>query len=221
MTLEELEIHNLHIELIDIDDIKDVGHKNTVDLSIEVDETFCINDGIISHNSAKGSAMNGLSIVGRDNYGIYPVRGRVLNVRDIASSKIINNKEISDLIKIIGLVPGRKYTDLSELRYGKVVFFTDADCLEENTIVLTKDGDKKIKDITYNDYVLTHTGKYKKVINIIETIKSEMVSFVVAGTEYLCTEQHKLVVLRENKTIVIYAKDLLKTDSVLIKRKST
>ena len=82
---------------------------------------------IAEGDSAKGSAMNGLSIVGRDNYGIYPVRGRVLNVRDVAANKIINNNEIADIIKIIGLVPGKKYKDLSELRYGKVIFFTDAD----------------------------------------------------------------------------------------------
>ena len=82
---------------------------------------------IAEGDSAKNSAMNGLSIIGRDNYGIYPVRGRVLNIRDISPSKIVNNKEISDIIKILGLVPGKKYTDLSELRYGKVIFFTDAD----------------------------------------------------------------------------------------------
>lgn len=82
---------------------------------------------IAEGDSAKNSAMNGFTVVGRDYYGIYPVRGRILNVRDVVPSKIINNKEISDIIKALGLVPGKKYNDLSVLRYGKVVFFTDAD----------------------------------------------------------------------------------------------
>lgn len=219
--LNELGIENLHIELVDIDKIEDVGYINTIDLAVEVDETYCINDGIISHNSARGTVLTGLSEVNRDYWGVFPLKGRPLNVRDVPVSKIINNSEISNMIKIIGLVPGKKYTSLDELRYGKIVFFTDADCLEENTIVLTKSGEKKIKDITYDDYVLTHTGKYKRVINIIETIKTEMVSFSVSGTDYLCSKNHKLIVLRNAETIVIYAENLLKTDLVLIKRNNT
>jgi DNA topoisomerase-2 len=176
--------------------------------------TLCITEG----DSAKGTVITGLSVVGRDYWGVFPIKGRPLNVRDVPVSKIINNDEIANIIKIIGLVPGKKYTDINELRYGKIVFFTDADCLEENTIVLTKDGEKKIKNITYDDYVLTHTGEYKKVINIIASIKNDMVSFMVSGTEYLCSKQHKLIVLRNGETIVIYAESLLYTDLVLIKR---
>ena len=105
---------------IRVDKLKD-AHKAGTTKSEQTSLFICEGD------SAANSAMNGLSIVGRDLYGIYPIRGRVLNVRDVAPSKIIKNKEIADIIKIIGLVPGKKYTDLSELRYGKVVFFTDAD----------------------------------------------------------------------------------------------
>lgn len=77
--------------------------------------------------SAKGSVVMGLSVVGRDYWGVFPIKGRPLNVRDVAISKIVNNDEISQLLKIIGLVPGKKYTSVAELRYGKIVFFTDAD----------------------------------------------------------------------------------------------
>ena len=127
MTLEELNIENIHIELIDINKIEDVGYKNTIDLSVEVDETFCINDGIISHNSAQGSVLAGFSEVDRNYWGVFPVKGRPLNVRDVPASKIAANDEISNIMKVLGLVPGKKYKDLKELRYGKVVFFTDAD----------------------------------------------------------------------------------------------
>ncbi len=45
-------------------------------------------------DSAKGLAMAGLEIVGRDNFGVFPLRGKLLNVRDAAKSRIIENKEI-------------------------------------------------------------------------------------------------------------------------------
>lgn len=127
MNLEELEIDGLNIELIDIDDIVDVGYKNCIDISVDIDETYSINDGLISHNSAKGGVISGMSVVGRDYWGVFPIRGRLLNIRDVAISKITENAEIANLMKIIGLVPGKKYTSLDELRYGKLVFFTDAD----------------------------------------------------------------------------------------------
>lgn len=84
---------------------------------------LCIAEG----DSAKAGVISGLSEVGRDYWGVFPIKGRPLNVRDVAVSKITNNAEIANLMKIIGLVPGKKYTNLNELRYGKLVFFTDAD----------------------------------------------------------------------------------------------
>ena len=85
--------------------------------------TLCISEG----DSALGSVLAGFSEVNRDYWGAFPVKGRPLNVRDVPASKIANNEEISNIIKILGLVPGKKYKDLKELRYGKVAFFTDAD----------------------------------------------------------------------------------------------
>lgn len=84
---------------------------------------ICIAEG----DSAKNSVMAGLSIVGRDFYGVFPIKGRPLNVRDATVSKITSNEEIANIFKIVGLVPGKKYTSLDELRYGKIIFFTDSD----------------------------------------------------------------------------------------------
>lgn len=78
-------------------------------------------------DSAKGMAVAGFSIVGRDYYGVFPLKGKVLNVRDAAADKIRDNAEIAKILTILGLVPGKKYKDLSELRYGKVIFMTDQD----------------------------------------------------------------------------------------------
>lgn len=78
-------------------------------------------------DSAKTFVISGMSIVGRDLYGAYPLKGKGLNVRDTGVQKIQKNAEIQDIVKAIGLEFGKKYTELSSLRYGKVVLTTDAD----------------------------------------------------------------------------------------------
>jgi DNA topoisomerase-2 len=169
-------------------------------------------------DSAAGGCLSGLSIVGRDYWGVFPLKGKPLNVRDASISRITDNDEIANVLKIVGLVPGKKYTSINELRYGKIVFMADSDCYEENTIILTDSGEKMMKDLQYGDKVLTHTGQYKSILNIINSIKKELVSYVVAGTEYLCSQYHRLLVMRNSTVLEIYAKDLTKNDYVLIKK---
>jgi DNA topoisomerase-2 len=78
-------------------------------------------------DSAKAMALSGLSAEQRRFYGVYPLKGKVLNVKDTADSKVEHTKEIAELKKILGLQSGKKYTDLSELRYGRVMIMTDQD----------------------------------------------------------------------------------------------
>lgn len=78
-------------------------------------------------DSAKTFAVSGLSVIGRDKYGIFPLRGKVLNIRDASTKKILENKEINQLKQILGLQQDRVYNDLTELRYGKIMILTDAD----------------------------------------------------------------------------------------------
>lgn len=80
--------------------------------------------------SAQSGVVSGLSSNDRNFIGIYPLKGKVLNVRGETSTKIAANKEITDLKKILGLENGRTYTpqNLAQfLRYGKVMVLTDAD----------------------------------------------------------------------------------------------
>jgi DNA topoisomerase-2 len=80
--------------------------------------------------SALSGIVSGLSSTDRNIIGIYPLKGKVLNVRGEVLSKISGNKEITELKKILGLENDKEYT-LNEvhkkLRYGKVMFLTDAD----------------------------------------------------------------------------------------------
>lgn len=78
-------------------------------------------------DSAKSMAIAGLSVVGRDAYGVFPLKGKVLNVRDAPVKQIVGNSEITNIKKILGLESGKVYKDIKSLRYGKVMIMTDQD----------------------------------------------------------------------------------------------
>ena len=78
-------------------------------------------------DSAKTLAVAGLSVVGRDHYGVFPLRGKCKNVRDASVSQLTSNQEFNDLKKILGLQQGKVYKNVSELRYGRLMIMTDAD----------------------------------------------------------------------------------------------
>lgn len=82
-------------------------------------------------DSAKTSVLSGLSQSDRDIYGIYALMGKIMNVRNNSVKMINENKEISELKRILGLEYGRKYTTFDDvkkyLRYGKLVIMTDQD----------------------------------------------------------------------------------------------
>jgi DNA topoisomerase-2 len=80
-------------------------------------------------DSARSAILSGLSSEDRNTYGIYPLRGKLLNVRDESITTVSNNKEIKELMTILGLKFGKEYTTetVNELRYGHVLFMTDQD----------------------------------------------------------------------------------------------
>jgi DNA topoisomerase-2 len=78
-------------------------------------------------DSAKTFAISGLSVIGRNYYGVFPLRGKLLNVRDASTKQMLGNEEINNLKQIIGLQQDKKYKDTSELRYGKIMILTDSD----------------------------------------------------------------------------------------------
>lgn len=78
-------------------------------------------------DSAKALAIAGLSVIGRQKYGVFPLKGKLLNVRDASNKTVIENAEIQNIMKIMGLNIGTQYTDTSRLRYGHVMIMTDQD----------------------------------------------------------------------------------------------
>ena len=85
---------------------------------------FCEGD------SAKAGIISGLSSEDRNIIGVYPLKGKLLNVRGETSKKISENKEITEIKKIIGLENGKVYTAetvRTSLRYSRILFMTDQD----------------------------------------------------------------------------------------------
>jgi len=169
-------------------------------------------------DSASSFCISGFGEVGRDHFGVFPLKGKPLNVRDLPISRIKENEEIKNIIEALGLEFGKEYTSTKDLRYGKVVFMTDADCVDENTLIVTKRGNIPIKDISHDDEVLTHTGKYQFVKNIIKTTKNKYVQITINGEKINLGEYHKMIVVRDGEINEIFAKDILITDKFLVKK---
>ena len=101
-----------------LDDANDAGSRK-----FSKECTLILTEG----DSAKALAISGLSIVGRDRYGVFPLRGKLLNVRDASTKQVTGNEEISAITKILGLKYGKEYDEESvkELRYGHLMIMAD------------------------------------------------------------------------------------------------
>eukprot|EP00747_Dinoflagellata_sp_TGD_P131249 gnl/TRDRNA2_/TRDRNA2_174938_c5_seq6.p1 gnl/TRDRNA2_/TRDRNA2_174938_c5~~gnl/TRDRNA2_/TRDRNA2_174938_c5_seq6.p1 ORF type:complete len:1372 (-),score=438.03 gnl/TRDRNA2_/TRDRNA2_174938_c5_seq6:62-4120(-) len=105
-----------------LEDANDAGGKNSADC------TLILTEG----DSAKALAVAGLSVVGRDKFGVFPLRGKVLNVRDATFKQMMANEEIQNLMKIVGLDMNKEYEadengQVNGLRYGSIMIMTDQD----------------------------------------------------------------------------------------------
>lgn len=80
--------------------------------------------------SARTFAMSALNEIGRDCYGVFPLKGKLLNVRNVPTKRVSDNEEIKSIVKILGLKYELNYeadAEMNTLRYGGVVSLTDAD----------------------------------------------------------------------------------------------
>ncbi|XP_007465261.1 PREDICTED: DNA topoisomerase 2-alpha [Lipotes vexillifer] len=112
--------HNRIKGIPKLDDANDAGGRNSTEC------TLILTEG----DSAKTLAVSGLGVVGRDKYGVFPLRGKMLNVREASHKQIMENAEINNIIKIVGLQYKKNYEDedsLKTLRYGKIMIMTDQD----------------------------------------------------------------------------------------------
>ncbi|PNY26140.1 DNA topoisomerase 2 [Tolypocladium capitatum] len=78
-------------------------------------------------DSAKGLAVSGRAILDPDRIGVFPLRGKLLNVRDASIDQITKNQEIQNIKQFLGLKHKQVYTDTKSLRYGHLMIMADQD----------------------------------------------------------------------------------------------
>ena len=120
------------LELVDIDDvILQEEYTNMVDISVDVDQSFLLSNGLVSHNSASSAFRKY-----RDSQlqGGFSLRGKFVNVSELTTNKLLSKKpngeyvykEVVDMMGALGLKLGQKVIP-GTLRYGRILFYCDAD----------------------------------------------------------------------------------------------
>lgn len=88
-----------------------------------------------SGDSAKALAVAGLSIVGRDRYGVFPMKGKIVNPSGGAPATVLKNGTVAAIMKILGIKGiGQVFTSRKELRYGHVMIMADQDHVSQSSI---------------------------------------------------------------------------------------
>jgi DNA topoisomerase-2 len=115
---------NNFLQLVDIDDIIDTKeYVNMVDITVDIDNSFMLSNGIISHNSASSAFRKY-----RDSQvqGAFSLRGKFVNATEMNTQKLTQNNEVVNLMGALGLKLGQKVIP-GTLRYGRILFYCDAD----------------------------------------------------------------------------------------------
>jgi DNA gyrase/topoisomerase IV subunit B len=112
------------LELVDIDDIIiQEEYINMVDISVDVDQSFLLSNGLISHNSASSAFRKYRN---SELQGAYSLRGKFVNAMETTIQKLSTTEMVVGLMGSLGLKLGQKVVP-GTLRYGRVILYTDAD----------------------------------------------------------------------------------------------
>lgn len=125
MLLKKTERKKKTVKIDGLDAANNAGGKYSSECSLFICEGLSAKTYVVA---GIGTGVYGKS--GRDWFGVLPVTGKILNVRNATSTSIAANKVVSSFIQTTGLKYGVDYTDdnnFKTLFYGKVIIITDAD----------------------------------------------------------------------------------------------
>ena len=107
------------------------------------------------------------------------------------------NEDDKDDINILDYID-KQFHDVykeSEKYLGVISDWKIHPCLTENALILTTDGYKKINEVNIGDQVLSHTGKFNKVLNTMSRLSNEYYEFTVGGITTEVTGNHPVYVI--------------------------
>ncbi len=136
-------------------DAKLAGTKRSSECSL------ILTEGLSAQAFAKCSQDD--TLLGIEKYGIFPLKGKLLNTRSATISQLSNNEEINNIKQIIGLKNNMVYKDTKELRYGRILLLCDADL----------DG-IHIKSLIVN-FIQHFWPDLLKIDNFIQTINTPLI----------------------------------------------
>lgn len=147
----------------------------------------------------EGDSAGGSADTGRDSntQAILPLRGKILNVEKAQLVKILDNAEIANIFKAIGIPPMAELEDVTKRRYGKIILMTDADIdgshirtllltfifrhmkalVEHGCIYIAQPPLYKVTQRNQVRYVQTH-----------ETMMSELIELGMSGSKVVCQD---------------------------------
>ncbi|HSG69698.1 MAG TPA: toprim domain-containing protein, partial [Planctomycetaceae bacterium] len=145
----------------------------------------------------EGDSAGGSADTGRDSntQAILPLRGKILNVEKAQLVKVLDNAEISNIFKAIGIPPGAELADISKRRYGKFIIMTDADVDGSHirTLLLTFVFRHMRKLVEEGCVYIAQPPLYKviqkKKIRYVQThelMNAELMELGLQGTSLLC-----------------------------------
>lgn len=110
--------HAKNVNVDGYETAKNAGRKNR-----KTPCTLLVTEGL----SAKAFAVAGVHVVGRDDYGIFALRGKPKNVRGLSTKQILEVKEVENILMILGIDTRVPIKSTQDLRYDRVCIMTDQD----------------------------------------------------------------------------------------------
>lgn len=157
------------VDVKNLDDAHFAGRARSSECTLIVVEGL----SAMQYPSVLVSAMNDGSV--RDFFGIFPIRGKPLNVMNASTGQLAKNREFVTIKKALGLKEGVDYSiqaNRDTLRYGRMMIMADADDDGKHIIALLLClFAVKFHTLLATGYIMLYRAPYMRVTKGRETIE--------------------------------------------------